>query len=76
MMEDKDLLDNAKNYWDLVNSIDELCEKFIEEKNLYGDDVISALDRVKTEWIKNHTKYSICNDEEEETTKEDISDKI
>jgi len=42
-----DKIENYESYWDLVNSIDDLCCESIEKGHLYGDDIISALDRVK-----------------------------
>lgn len=73
-MEDKELLDNSKSYWNLVNAIAELCDNFIEAHNLYADDVISALDRVKMDWLEQHIKCSLCDENEEHEN--DIPDKI
>lgn len=56
----EEVLNNYENfqaYWDLVNLIDSLCDEAIETGMLYGDDIISALDRVKTQKIVEHMKY-------------------
>lgn len=56
----ENVLNNYENfsaYWDLVNAIDYLCEEAIESETLYGDDIISALDRVKTQKIVEHMRY-------------------
>jgi hypothetical protein len=77
MKSDKESLDNFHAYWDLVNAIDALYDGYIEKGNLFGDDVISALDRVKTRWTEEHIKCAMCNEEEENNTEDnDIPDKI
>ena len=57
MDEKEKKLQNHEDYWKLVNDIDELCNEAIEEGNLCGDDMISALDRVKMSWLVEHVQY-------------------
>jgi len=69
-MEELDKIENYEAYWDLVNAIDSLCCKAFESDCLFGDDVISAIDRVKTNWIIEHTKANMIREMEEEETEE------
>ena len=59
-MSKNDILNKYENfqaYWDLINNIDALCEEAIDSGLLYGDDIISALDRVKTAKTVEHIEY-------------------
>ncbi len=58
-MSTKEKLANFEAYWALVNSIDKLCRDSIDEKRLWMDDAISALDRVKTDIIQEQAKLQI-----------------
>ena len=64
-------IENSSAYWDLVNCIHEVCVKAEESNLLYGDDIISAIDRVKTRWIMNHTQDNFIREMEETNEDED-----
>ena len=73
---------NYESYWRLVNSIADLCEEAIEE-NLYAEDVVSALDRVKFHWIVDHIeiRYDLkvkkeIEDDDKDDNNFNIPDKI
>ena len=59
--------ENYQSYWDLVNAISDLCNEATEKGLLYGDDIISILDRVKTYKIIEHIEYRYNLKHEDET---------
>ena len=70
----EEILSNYENfqaYWDLINTISDLCNEALEEGLLYGDDIISILDRVKIYKTIEHIKYQFnLKDEEDNNEKE------
>jgi len=74
---DEEILSNYENYqayWDLVNKIGDLCNEAIEEGLLFGDDIISILDRVKTYKTIEHIEYRYNLEKEEDNAKEKDED--
>ena len=63
--------ENNQAYWDLVNQISDLCNKAMEEGLLFGDDIISILDRVKIYKTIEHIeyRYNLKHEEDEEEFK-------
>ena len=54
MTDEMGKMENYEAYWKLVNAIDEVCAKALEDDNLYSEDVISSLDRVRMHWFEEH----------------------
>jgi hypothetical protein len=65
-------LKNYTDYWELINAIAELCDEAMEDGNLYGEDVISALDRVKFHWTVDHIecRFGLIPTKDNEETEE------
>ena len=64
-MSKNEKLKNFNLYWKLVNIIDDLCTDFLQKKNIYLDDILSALDRVKTHIITESMEAKIEDEKEE-----------
>ena len=64
-MSKNEKIKNFNLYWKLVNIIDDLCTDFLQKKNIYLDDILSALDRVKTHIITESMEAKIEDEKEE-----------
>lgn len=71
---DKQQLKHHKAYWKLVNALDELCWDSVDEKKMWMDDIISALDRVRSDFVKEQIKFQLQSESESEKTPEEEDD--
>lgn len=61
--------ENMEKYWKLVNLLSDVCYNAMEEDDLYFDDVMSCLDRVKTYLQQEQIKLQIENEADESNGK-------